>query len=72
MWGMDREQNSHSYLKLFDDINMISGLYAFFHIALCNYFRSFALCMSDSFLESAISSTASPSLSVEVYPQIML
>ena len=58
--------------ELFDDENMLSGLYPFFHIALLNDFGSFALCMSDRLFDSAHSSTASPLLSVEVYPQSVL
>ena len=54
---------------MFEDENMRSGLYPFFHIALLNDFGSFSLYMSDKLLDSAHSSTASPSLSVEVYPQ---
>ena len=37
-----------------------------------NDFGSLALCMSDRLFDSAHSSTASPSLSVEVYPQSVL
>ena len=49
-------------------------VYPFFHIALLNDFGSFALCMCESLIQfdSAHSSTASPSLSVEVYPQSVL
>ena len=60
------------FSHIFDDANMRSGLYPFFHIALLNDFGSFALCMSDRLFDSAHSSTASPSLSVEVYPQSVL
>ena len=55
--------------KMFEDTKMRSGLYRFFHIALLNDFGSFALWMSDNLFESAHCSTASPSLSVVVYPQ---
>ena len=51
-----------SHIELFDVAN----------IALLNDFGSFALCMSDRLFDSAHSSTASPSLSVEVYPQSVL
>ena len=54
---------------MFDDANTRSWLYHFSYIALLNDFGSFALCMSDRLFDSAHSSTASPSLSVEVYPQ---
>ena len=47
-------------------------MYPFFHIALLNDFGRFALCMSDRLFDAAYSSTASPSLSVEVYPQSVL
>ena len=66
-----RTDFSHIF-EMFDDANMRSGLYHFFHIALLKDFGSFALCMSDRLLDSAHSSTASPSLSVEVYPQSVL
>ena len=46
---------------MFDDANMRSGLYLFFHIAL---FGSFALCMSVWLFDSAHRSTSSSSLSV--------
>ena len=69
--GLDREQTSHIF-EMFDDANMRSGLYPFFHIALLNDFGSFALCMSDRLFDSDQSSTTSPSLSVEVYPQSVL
>ena len=58
--------------EMFEDTKMRSGLYPFFHIALLNYFGSFALWMSDTLFESAHCSTASPSLSVVVYPQRVL
>ena len=51
---------------------MRSGLYPFFHVALFNDFGSFVLCMSDRVFDLAHSSTASPSLSVEVYPHNVL
>ena len=54
---------------MFEDTKKRSGLYSFFHIALLNDFGSFALWMSDNLFESAHCSTASPSLSVVVYPQ---
>ena len=57
---------------MFDDANMRSGLYPFFRIALLNDFGSFAMCMSHRLFDSAHSSIASPSLSVEVYPQSVL
>ena len=61
-------------IEMFDDANMRLGLYPFFHMALLIDFGSFALCMtvSDRLFDSAHSSTASPSLSVEVYPQSVL
>ena len=49
---------------------MMSWLYPFFHIALLNDFGSFALYMSDRLFDSAHSSTASPSLSVEVAVEV--
>ena len=58
--------------EMFEDTKMRSGLYPFFHIALLNDFGSFALWMSDNLLESVHCSTASPSLSVVVYPQRVL
>ena len=58
--------------EMFDDANMTSGMYPFLHIALLNDFGTFALCMSDSLFESAHISTASLSLSFEVYPQSVL
>ena len=58
--------------EMFEDTKMRSGLYPFFHIALLNDFGSFALWMSDNLFESAHWSTASPSLSVVVYPQRVL
>ena len=57
---------------MFDDANMRSGLYAFLHIALLNDFGSFALCISDRLCDSAHKSTASPPLSVDLYPQSVL
>ena len=38
---------------MFDDANMRSGLYPFFHIALLNDFGSFAVCMCDRLFDSA-------------------
>ena len=58
--------------EMFDDPNMRSGLYPFFHIAVLNDFGSFALCMSDRLFDSAHSFTASPLLLVEVYPQCVV
>ena len=70
VWGIGSRTAFSHIFEMFDDANMRSGLYPFFHIALLNDFVSFALCMSDDMLfNSAHSSTASPSLSVEVYPQ---
>ena len=66
-----RTDFSHIF-EMFDDANMRSGLYPFFHMALLNDFSSFALCMGDMLFDSAHISTASPSLSVEVYPQSVL
>ena len=60
-----RTDFSHIF-EMFDYANMRSGLYPFFHIALLNDFGSFALCMNDKLFDSAHSSTAFPSLSVEV------
>ena len=53
---------------MFDDENMRSGLYPFFHIALLNYFGRFASSRSDRLFDSVHKSTAL-SLLVEVYPQ---
>ena len=61
-----------THIEMFDDANMRLGFYRFFHISLLNDFGSFALCMSDRLFDSAHSSTASPSLSVKVYPQSVL
>ena len=58
--------------EMFEDTKMRSGLYPFYNIALLNDFGSFALWMSDNLFESAHCSTASPSLSVVVYPQRVL
>ena len=58
--------------EMLKDTKMRSGLYPFFHIALLNEFGSFASWMSDNLFESAHCSTASPSLSVVVYPQRVL
>ena len=58
--------------EMFEDTKMRSGLYPFCHIALLNDFGSFALWMSDNLFESSHCSTASPSLSVVVYPQRVL
>ena len=52
---------------MFDYANMRSWLYHVFHIAPLNDFGSYALCMSDMLFDTAHSSTASPSFSVEVY-----
>ena len=71
MCGGSRTNFSHIF-DMFYDATMKSGLYPFFHIALLNDFGSFALCMSDRLFDSAHSSTASPSLSVEVYHQSVL
>ena len=57
---------------MFEDTKMRSELYPFFHIALLNDFGSFALWMSENLFGSAHCSTASPSLSVVVYPQRVL
>ena len=65
VWGIGSRIDFSHIFEMFDDANMRSGLYPFFHIALLNDFGSFSLCMSDS-------STASPSLSIEVYPQSVL
>ena len=66
VWGIgSRTDFSHKF-EMFDGENMRSGLYPFFHIELLNYFGCFALCMSHKLFDSAHSSTASPSLSVEV------
>ena len=58
--------------EMFEDTKMRSRLYPFFHIALLNDLGSFALWMSDNLFEPAHCSTASPSLSVVVYPQRVL
>ena len=70
--GFNRKEASYHKFEMFDDANMRSGLYPFFHIALLNDFGNFALCMSDRLFDSAHRSTASPSLLVEVYPQSVL
>ena len=68
--GMGSRTDFSHISKLFDDTNMRSALYLFFHIALLNDFGSFALCMSDSLFGSAHCSTDSPSLFVVVYPHM--
>ena len=69
----DTDMKTTDYIfDMFDDANMRSGLYPFFHIALLSDFGSFALCMSDRLFDSAHSYTASSSLSVEVYSQSVL
>ena len=70
--GIGSRTNFSHIFEMFDDANMRSGLYPFFHIALLNDFGRFALCMSDRLFDSAHSSTAFPLLSVEVYPQSVL
>ena len=72
VWGIGSRTYFSHIFEMFDYANMRSGLYPFFHIALLNHFGSFALCMSDRLLDSAHSYIASPSLSVEVYPQSVL
>ena len=72
MWGIGSRTDFSHIFEMFDDANMRSGLYPFFHIALLNDFGCFALCISDRLFDSAYSATASPSLSVEVYPQSVL
>ena len=70
--GIESRTDFSHISKMFEDTKMKSGLYPFFHIALLNDFGSFALWMSDNLFESAHCSTASPSLSVVVYPQRVL
>ena len=72
MWGIGSRTDSSHIFEMFDDANIRSGLYPFFHIALLNDFGSFALYMSERLFGSAHNYTASPSLSVEVYPQSVL
>ena len=69
MWGIGSRTDFTHIFEMLDDENMKSGLYPFFHIALLTDFGSFALHMSDMLFDLAHSSTTSPSLSVEVYPQ---
>ena len=61
VWGIGSRTDFSHIFEMFDDANMRSGLYSFFHITLLNDFGSFALCMSDRLFDSAHSSTASPS-----------
>ena len=70
-WIGSRTDISHIF-EMFDDAYKRSWLYPFIHITMLNDFGSFALCMSDKLFDSAHNSTASPSLSVEVYPQSVL
>ena len=70
-WGIESTTDFSHIFDMFADANMRSGLYPFIHIALLNYFCSFALCMSDRLFDSAHNSTAL-SLSVEVYPQCVV
>ena len=72
VWGIGSRTDFSHIFEMFDDANMRAGLYHFFHIALLNDFGSFALCMSNRLFDSVYSSTASPSLSVDVYPQSVL
>ena len=72
MWGIELRTYFSYIFEMFDDTNMRSGLYPYFHITLLNGFGSFALCMSDMLVDSSHSSTASPSLSVVVDPQSVL
>ena len=73
MCGGIGSRTDFSYIfEMFDYANMRSEWYPFFHIALLNDFGSFALCTSDRLFDSSHSSTASPSLSVEVYPQCVV
>ena len=72
MWCIGSRTYFSHIFEMFEDANMRSGLYPFFHIAQLNDFCSFALCMSDKLFDSAHSSTVSPSLSVVVYPQSVL
>ena len=62
VWGIGSRTDFSHIFEMYDDANMRSGLYPFFHIALLNDFDSFALCMSDRLFDSAHSSTAYPSL----------
>ena len=57
---------------MFEETKMRSGLYPFFHIAQLNDVGSFVLWISDNLFESAQCSTASPLVSVMVYPQRVL
>ena len=66
-----RTDFSHIF-EMFDDANMRSWLYPFFHIALLKDLGSFTLCMSDRLFDSAHSYTASLLLSVELYPQCVV
>ena len=63
VWGIGSRTDFSHIFEMFDDANMRSGLYLFFHIALLNDFGS----LSDTLFDSAHCSTASPLLSVEVY-----
>ena len=70
--GMGSKTDFSHISEIYEDTEMRSGLYPFFHIALFNDFGSFALCMSDRLFESAHCSTDSPSLFVVEYPQSVL
>ena len=72
VWGIGSRTYFSHIFETFDDANMRSGLYPFFHIALLNDFGLFALCMSDRLFDSGHSHIASPSLFVEVYSQSVL
>ena len=57
VWGIGSRTDFSPIFEMFDDANMRSGLYPFFHIALLNDFGSFTLCMNDGLFDSAHSST---------------
>ena len=64
-FGVGSRTDISNIFELFDDVNMRSGFYPFFHIALLNDFGIV-------WFDSVHRSTASLSLSVEVYPQSVL
>ena len=60
VWGIGSRTDFSHIFEMFDDVNMRSGLFPFFHIALSNDFGSFAVCTSDRLFDSSHSSTAFP------------
>ena len=53
VWGIGSRIDFSYIFEMFDDVNMRSGLYPFFHITLLNDFVTFVLCKSDRLFDSA-------------------